>query len=178
MPFGDAAGGEDPDVCVVGQSTADHVLAPGYGALASLSSECIGRQMSKESMMKFTDQMLSESAFLRDNCRDLEQYRDPEEPLPISLLGHFGGEIAKRYDTIGLEEWRRLTDLIEQGLASDDTDVGTAVATGLIEVLIHRAEAVDGLWPKIEQGLGSQARSYAAAYRNADFTVNSSPGAE
>ncbi len=129
-------------------------------------------------MMRFADRMLSESAFLRDNCRDLEEYRDPKEPLPISLLGHFGGEIAKQYDTIGSEEWRRLSDLIEQGLASDDSDVGTAVATGLIEVLVHRAEAVEGLWPKIELGLGSQARSYAAAYRNADFAVNSYASAE
>lgn len=127
--------------------------------------------MSKESMMRFADQMLSESAFLRDNCRDLEEYRDPEEPLPISLLGHFGGEIAKQYDTIGHEEWRRLSDLIEQGLTSGDSDVGTAVATGLIEGLIHRAEAIEGAWPKIELGLGPLARSYADAYRNADFAM-------
>lgn len=121
-------------------------------------------------MMRFADQMLSESAFLRDNCRDLEEYRDPEEPLPISLLGHFGGEIAKQYDTIDPEEWRRLSALIEQGLASDDSDIGTAVATGLIEGLIHRAEAVEGLWPRIEANLGPQARAYADAYRSADFT--------
>ena len=127
--------------------------------------------MSKESMMQFADHMLIESAFLRDNCRDLEEYRDPEEPLPISLLGHFGGEIAKQYDAIGPEEWRRLSALIEQGLASEDSDIGTAVATGLIEGLIHRAEVVEGLWSRIEAALGPQARSYADAYRNADFTV-------
>ena len=123
-------------------------------------------------MMRFADQMLSASALLRDNCRDLEDYRDPEEPLPIGLLGYFGGEIAKQYGTIGPEEWKRLSDLIEQGLASDDNDVGTAVATGFIEGLIHHAEAVAGLWPKIEASLGSLARSYADAYRNAEFTVN------
>ena len=107
-------------------------------------------------MMQFADQMLSESVFLRGNCRDLEEYRDPEEPLPISLLGHFGGEIAKRYDTISPEEWRRLSALIEQGLASDDSDIGTAV---------------EGLWPRVEAALGPQARSYADAYRNAGLAV-------
>ncbi len=127
--------------------------------------------MSKESMMQFADNMLSRSAFLRDNCQDLGEYSDPECLLPISLLGYFGGQIARQYDTLAPQEWALLSALIEQGLASDDDDVKTAVKTGLIEGLIHRAEAVEGLWPKIEVGLGSLARSYADAYRNADFTV-------
>ena len=127
--------------------------------------------MSKESMMQFADNMLSRSAFLRDNCQDLEEYSDPECLLPVSLLGYFGGQIAKQYDALAPEEWALLSALIEQGMASEDDDVSTAVATGLIEGLIHSAEAVEGLWPKIEVSLGSLARSYADAYRNADFTV-------
>lgn len=127
--------------------------------------------MSKESMMQFADNMLSRSAFLRDHCQDLEEYSDPECPLPISLLGYFGGQIAKRYDALAPEEWALLSALIEQGMASEDDDVSTAVATGLIEGLIHRAEAVEGLWPRIEAGLGSLTRGYADAYRNADSTV-------
>lgn len=123
--------------------------------------------MSKESMMQFANDMLSRSAFLRDNCQDLKEYTDPECLLPISLLGYLGGQIAGQYDTLASREWALLSALIEQGMASEDDDVSTAVATGLI----HRAEAVEGLWPKIEVGLGSLARSYADAYRNADFTV-------
>lgn len=94
-------------------------------------------------MMHFADAMLSRSAFLRDHCRDLEEYTDPEHPLPISLLSRFGGEIAANFDTISPGEWAMLSAMIEQGLASDDEDVGTAVATGLIEGLIHRAETVE-----------------------------------
>lgn len=127
--------------------------------------------MSKESMMQFANNMLSRSAFLRDNCQDLEEYSDPECPLPISLLGYFGRQIARQYDALAPEEWALLSALIEQGMASGDDDVSTAVATGLIEGLIHRAEAVEGLWPRIEASLGSLARGYADAYRNADFTV-------
>ena len=124
--------------------------------------------MSIESMMRFADLMLSRSAFLRDRCGDLEEYTDPEHPLPISLLGRFGGEIATNFDTISPGDWATLSAMIEQGLASDDEDVGTAVATGLIEGLIHRAETVENLWPRIEAGLGSGARSYADAYRKAE----------
>ena len=127
--------------------------------------------MSKESMMQFAKDMLSRSAFLSDNCRDLDECTDPECPLPISLLGYFGGQIAKPYDTLAPGEWALLSALIEQGMASEDDDVSTAAATGLIEGLIHRAEAVEGLWPRIEVGLGSLARRYADAYRNAAFTV-------
>lgn len=122
-------------------------------------------------MMQFADSMLSRSAFLRNNCFDLEEYSEPECPLPISLLGYFGGQIASQYDTLAPEEWVLLSASIEQGLTSDDDDVKTAVRTGLIEGLIHRAEAIEGLWPRIEVGLGSLARSYTDAYRNADFTV-------
>lgn len=122
-------------------------------------------------MMQFANDMLSRSAFLRDNCQDLGEYSDPKCLLPISLLGYFGGQIAKQYDGLAPEEWALLSAVIEQGMASEDDDVSTAVATGLIEGLIHSAKAVEGLWPKIEVGLGSLARSYADAYRNADFVV-------
>lgn len=125
-------------------------------------------------MMQFADNMLSRSAFLRNNCATLEEYSDPECPLPISLLGYFGGQIARRHDTLAPEDWVVLSALIEQGLVSDDDDVRTAVKTGLIEGLVHYAEAVEGLWPRIEVGLGFLARSYADAYRNADFTVKTS----
>ena len=50
--------------------------------------------MSKESMMQFADNMLSRSAFLRDNRQDLEECSDPECPLPVSMLGYFGGQDA------------------------------------------------------------------------------------
>ena len=123
--------------------------------------------MSYNSMMRFAMSMHSRSTFLRDHCRDLEEYTDPEYPLAICLLGHFGGVIATNFDEISPGEWAALSAMIEQGLASDDEDVGTAVATGLIEGLIHRAETVANLWPRIEAALGSEARSYADAYRKA-----------
>lgn len=123
--------------------------------------------MSQKSIMHFAEHMLSRSMFLRDHCRDLEEYTNPEALLPISLLGRFGGEIASKFDEITPGEWADLSTMIEQGLASDDQDVGTAVATGLIEEMIHRAEAIGNLWPRIEVGLGPGARSYADAYRKA-----------
>ena len=115
-------------------------------------------------MMQFAENMLSRSAFLRRHCRDLEKFTDPECPLPNSLLGEFGWEIANNWDAITPDEWALLSAEIERGLASDDDDIGTAVATGLIEGLIHRAEVIDGLWPTIEARLGPLARRYADAY--------------
>lgn len=115
-------------------------------------------------MMHFAEYMLSSSAFLREHCCDTEEYMDPECPLPIALLGKFGGEIAENYDVITPNEWKSLSATIEEGLASDNNNVSTAVATGLIEGMIHRAEAVENLWSRIEAGLGPRARSYAQAY--------------
>jgi hypothetical protein len=124
--------------------------------------------MSKKSMIQFADTMLSRSTFLRDYCRDLEEYVDPQAPLPISLLGYFGSQIAANFDVISPDEWATLSAMIEQGLASNDEDVGIAIATGLIEGLVHRAEAIENLWPRIEASLGSKARNYADAYRKSE----------
>lgn len=121
--------------------------------------------MSKSSMMQFAENMLSSSAFLRKHCHDIYDFTDPEYPLPTALLGSFGREIANNYDIITSCEWISLSRMIEDGLASDDDEVGTAVATGLIEGMIHRAEAIEDLWPRIEANLGPRARSYAEAYR-------------
>ncbi len=70
--------------------------------------------MSKESTMRFADDMLSRSAFLHKTCRDLEEYSDPECLLPISLLGYLGAQIAKQFDTLAPDEWALLSVLIEQ----------------------------------------------------------------
>ena len=125
--------------------------------------------MSSQSMMQFAEYMLSRSKFLRDHCTHLESFRNPECLLPIPMLGQFGQRIAVNFDAIPSGEWASLSAMIEEGLTSDDDDVGTAVATGLIEGLIHRAEDVETLWPRIEASLGPEARSYADAYLNYDY---------
>jgi hypothetical protein len=125
--------------------------------------------MSIQSMLQFAEEMLAKSAFLQEHCHDLEQHRDPGEETPIGMMGDFGLEIASGYETMTPAERTLILGLIEQGLLSHDEDVSTAVATGLIEGLIHRAEVIDGRWEKIEPDLGPEARAYADAYRNADF---------
>ena len=124
--------------------------------------------MSNRPSMTFAKDMLSRSTFLRDHCHDLEEFMDSENPLPILLLGQFGGVIANNFEVLAPGEWAALAAMIEQGLTSNDADISTAVATGLIEGMVHRAEAIDNLWPRIEAGLGSKARGYADAYRSAE----------
>lgn len=127
--------------------------------------------MRYKSTIIFAESMLARSTFLREHCHNLEEYTDPECPLPISFLGYFGTTIAAHFDALPPGEWAVLSAMIEEGLASEDEEIGTAVATGLIEGLIHRAEAIETLWPRIEAALGPEAREYADAYRNMDYSV-------
>lgn len=116
-------------------------------------------------VMLLIEAMLSASAVLRGECRSLVDEAEPHCPLPTVLMGEMGQVVAEGWDAIPADEWTRLSALIEGALASDDDDLGTAVATGLIEGLIHRAEAIGGLWPRVEAALGPEARDYADAYR-------------
>ena len=120
--------------------------------------------MSTGSVMQFADDMLSKSAFLQEYCSDQKIYRDPGEELPLSMLGYFGKEIASHYEAIAPAELRIILHMIEQGVQSRDSDIGDAVATGLIEGMIHRAEGIEGKWEKMEADLGPEARKYADAY--------------
>lgn len=128
-----------------------------------------------KSAMDYAENMLSKSEFLRTHCKDVNDYRDPEDPMPTLLLASFGLQMAAHFEQISSAEWNVLVRLIEEGVSNEDKDVGEAVATGLLEAMVNYAEATEGLWPEIEARLGPEALDYADAYRKADYLALALP---
>lgn len=122
--------------------------------------------MSENAAMTYAEEMLARSPFLRNQCRDLEEFRDPGEPMPISMLGCFGTALAEDFASVPPAEWERLSDFIEEGMSARGDDVRTAVATGLIEDMVNTAERIEGAWPEIGISLGPLAGHFANAYRS------------
>ena len=119
--------------------------------------------MNHLSMCSFAQYMISQSNFLAARYVDLSYWLDPESPMPFVLIADFGHKIAQEFESIGEKDWSELVSLIEEGLNSEDEYIETAVATGLIEAIVHVAEPIHGLWPRIDSALGPEARAYAEA---------------
>ena len=76
--------------------------------------------MSSEAAIKLAELMISRSPFLRERCKDIAQYTDPDCPLPVNFHGEIGWQIAKDYDALPAWERAEISALIESGLASSD----------------------------------------------------------
>lgn len=96
----------------------------------------------------------------------LDEWR-PEEPPMTTLFAAFGDRIAEDFGKTRAEENRRMFALIEQGMDSDDPQLVTAVATGLIEALVSRAAKRDGVWAELATLLGPRSRHHAMAWLGA-----------
>lgn len=88
----------------------------------------------------------------------------PEDPPVTILFAALGYRIAETFDRTGADARRRVFSLIEQAMASDDPDLGTAVATGLIEALATHAAQSEPLWKRMAPWLGPLSKQHAEAW--------------
>lgn len=96
---------------------------------------------------------------------DTEEFWFPGKPPAVVLLGNLGGAFAIGFRTLSVRDRRTVAERVEDGMTGGADYLGTAVATGFMEALIHKAEA-DDIWPEVEATLGPLSRNFAAAYRN------------
>jgi hypothetical protein len=71
--------------------------------------------------------------------------------------------MASDFDRVGKVINERRFALIESGVG-DDGELGTAIATGLVESLVSNAELEKGLWPRILPNFGKRSREYIQAW--------------
>lgn len=93
----------------------------------------------------------------------------PSSPPAIPILGAIGQEISENFGDFSEIQKRELLSLIEQYLVLEDEDISSAIATGLIEGLLHKAEDEDKL-SEVLLFLGPESRKYAEAWLR--FTGN------
>ena len=98
-----------------------------------------------------------------------EEFWKPDHPPSTVLLGSLGSAFARAFPSLGTGEQACVLDRIEEGvMVPGDDYLGTAVSTGFLEGLIHRAEE-DGTWPAVREALRPLSREYADAYLAAPF---------
>lgn len=119
--------------------------------------------MMSENTEKFLADILALSPALAEAHKDTIDYWCPERPPVIIAYAEVGERLADEFDTMDVEMRSSVFNLIESGMKSEDNELGTAIATGLIEGLIGRA-ARKGNWPHVRAVLGPLSLSHADAW--------------
>ena len=94
------------------------------------------------------------------------EYWLPEQAPLILLLTTIGKVLVKQLDALSDDEKTLLFQHIEDGMLSNEDELATAVATGLVESLVAASDSNDELWRDIEQYLGSESNKHAIAWKN------------
>jgi hypothetical protein len=120
--------------------------------------------MMNPACQKFLDLICEESLRLKLTEQKMLSEWLPEAPPVTTLFAAIGYEIAEDFDGNQSDKNRTIFSMIEEGMNSDDSLLGTAVATGLIEAMTTRAMQIDGLWERIVPHLGKLSRYHAEAW--------------
>ncbi|MDK9357372.1 MULTISPECIES: hypothetical protein [Lelliottia] len=94
------------------------------------------------------------------------EYWAPEQVPLILLLSTVGKALIKQLDVLSENEKTVLFQHIEDGMRSDEDELATAVATGLVESLVTASDGNDELWRAIERYLGRESNKHAVAWKN------------
>jgi hypothetical protein len=112
---------------------------------------------------EFVEALVEDSPRLQAVYREfLDEWAIDDQP-EIVLFGALGRQIASDFDRVEKETNERRFALIESGV-DDEGELGTAIATGLIESLVSNAELQEGLWPRILPSFGKRSREYIEAW--------------
>ncbi|WP_428377504.1 hypothetical protein [Lichenicoccus sp.] len=87
-------------------------------------------------------------------------YWDPDEPPDTTLLADLGRQIVDDFPSVGDAINDQLLLEIEGAMASGDEDLIIAVATGMIEAMVGRANRL-GTWNDIRPRLGKLSGDHA-----------------
>lgn len=115
----------------------------------------------EQNCKQFIEILMSKSEILRKVGADTYEYWKPEEPPVTVLFGVLGAEIARQFNMLSEETKKAIFQHIEEGMATSDIFLTTAIATGLIEALVSKAEKQPKqLWDDIESKLGILSKQY------------------
>lgn len=114
---------------------------------------------------KFIESIVDISPNIDTVCERVKNYWLPNLPPITVIFGEIGDHVAQEFDICDSEKNKRIFDLIERAMASKDTKLVTAVATGLIEAIVTTTDKNDGLWQRILAVMGPMTRRHAEWWR-------------
>lgn len=112
---------------------------------------------------KFLGQLSYIAPDVEATIRECQRYWAPEDPPITEIYSEVGKELVKIMHEAEQFNRSRIANLIETGTLSDDNDLSTAVATGLIEALANEALET-GIWNELRETLLPTSRKHADAW--------------
>src|SRR4051794_40543653 len=117
--------------------------------------------MVNEAGRNFLRQITALSPELAASYEETLKQWQPDFPPSIVIFGGIGLRIADQFDRMSSKTIDAIFDLIETGMADGDHDLLAAVATGLIEAMVARAEMTEGKLDRVRSRLGPLSKSHA-----------------
>ncbi|CRY57270.1 Uncharacterised protein [Yersinia intermedia] len=106
------------------------------------------------------------SEYIKNEVNRCIQYWLPEPPPTILLFSLVGKALVNQLDSLSQSEKSTLFQHIETGMRSDNDELATAVATGLVESLITATDENKSVWQEIERYLHVESKKHALAWKN------------
>ena len=94
------------------------------------------------------------------------KYWLPDSPPTILLFSQVGKTLAYQLALLSEMDKTNFFQHIESGLCSENDELATAVATGLIESLVTVSDENTALWKEIESCLQPESKKHFLAWKN------------
>lgn len=114
----------------------------------------------------FLTEITSFSNSIKEEVDAVNKYWSPSEPPIIMLFARVGRKLVSIYPELDDNAKKNIFQYIEYGITSDNDDLATAVATGLIEAMVTTTDDYPSLWKQFEKLLGKASKEHALAWRN------------
>lgn len=112
---------------------------------------------------EFLDRLARISPLIEEARSETIEYWSPDEPPMTVAFAEIGHAIVDKIDALDSDAQQAAFQMIEEGISSDDEQLSTAVATGLIEAIVGRS-ADRGSFPEFLAKLGQNSRFHAVAW--------------
>lgn len=113
-----------------------------------------------ENSREFIEKMCLLSPRLVDAHKETIDWWKPDVPPVTIAFGDIGQRIVDDLSATDAATNDAIFRLIEEGMTSDDDELGRAVATGLIEAMVGRAAHL-GILDQVRTHFGKLSRSHA-----------------
>lgn len=118
----------------------------------------------KDSCKEFIETLLEYSGGMQEIYRKTVDYWSPDEPPVTTLFAAIGDQIVEYFWATGNDVKHEVFQLIEGAMNSDDDQLVTAVATGLIEAMVSIASQQEQLLQQVLPMFGMRSRNHADAW--------------
>lgn len=121
-------------------------------------------------MDKYIDDYLSvfaqTSEYIKNEVSRCVEYWLPEPPPTILLFSLVGKALVNQLGSLNHSEKSALFLHIETGIRSDNDELATAVATGLVESLVTASDESESVRKEVEGYLHPESKKHALAWKN------------